>query len=134
MLDYRQLHIQALAPVLEKHPEIMLGYVFGSYLCREKYRDVDIAILLDDGKESLTLQNDTLGCNIGEALSLGCNVDLVILNDAAVEFCHNVIKNGSLFFARDDQVRIAFETKILDEFMDYRETLSWFDAQGEVHW
>lgn len=134
MLDYRQLHIQALSPVLEKYPQIRLGYVFGSYLCREHFRDVDIAVLLDKTEDEALFAAGSVGCQIGEALRFGCDVDLKVLNSAPIEFRYTVVKNGCLFFARDEAERIHFEIRVMDEFLDYRETLAWFDLQGGASW
>ncbi|EEG78716.1 type VII toxin-antitoxin system MntA family adenylyltransferase antitoxin [Dethiobacter alkaliphilus] len=134
MLDYRQIHVRALSPVLEEYPQIRLGYVFGSYLCRERFRDVDIAVLLDPEYARESLESDVLGCRIGQALQLGCDVDLKIMNKAPIEFRYTIVRNGSLFFARNERERINFEIQVLDEFLDYRETLSWFDTQGGASW
>jgi len=134
MLDYRQVHIQALSPLLEKYPQIRLGYLFGSYLCREHFRDVDIAILLDSSEKQEKFPFDSIGCRIGEALRLGCDVDLEKLNGASIEFRYTVVKNGCLFFAREEKERIEFEVRVVDEFLDYRETLAWFDTQGGANW
>jgi predicted nucleotidyltransferase len=132
VLDYRQVHIQALSPLLEKYPQIRLGYLFGSYLCREHFRDVDIAILLDNVESQEAFF--TIGCRFGEALKLGCDVDLKILNGASIEFRYTVVKNGCLFFAREEKEKIEFEIRVLDEFLDYKETLAWFDSQGGANW
>lgn len=134
MLDYRQAHIQALTPILEQFPQIRLGYVFGSYLCRESFRDVDIAVLLDSDIGELSLDRASFGCSIGEALRLGCDVDLKILNEESIEFRYNIVRNGCAFFARGEKERITFEIQVLDEFLDYHETLSWFDSQGGMNW
>jgi uncharacterized protein len=134
MLDYRQAHIQALSPVLEQYPQIRLGYVFGSYLCRERFRDVDIAVLLDEDADHQTFGAGAVGCRIGEAMRLGCDVDLKVLNHAPIEFRYAVIRNGSLFFARNEIERIRFEMLVTDQYLDYRETLRWFDTQGGVSW
>lgn len=134
MLDYRQVHVKALSPVLEEYPQIRLGYVFGSYLCREHFRDVDIAVLLDPDYSQESLASDALGCRIGEALQLGCNVDLRIMNVEPIEFRYTIVRSGCLFFARDDREHITYEIQVMDEFLDYRETLSWFDTQGGASW
>lgn len=134
MLDYRQIHIQVLSPLLEQYPEVRLGYVFGSYLCREKYRDVDIAVFLEAGTAVPDIQGGTFGCRIGEALKLGCDVDLKVLNMASIEFRYNIVRNGCLFFARDEKERLKFELQVMDEYLDYRETLAWFDTQGGAGW
>lgn len=134
MLDYRQIHIQVLSPLLEQYPEVRLGYVFGSYLCREKYRDVDIAVFLEAGTAVPDIQGATFGCRIGEALKLGCDVDLKVLNMASIEFRYNIVRNGCLFFARDEKERLRFELQVMDEYLDYRETLAWFDTQGGAGW
>ena len=134
MLDYRQVHVKALSPVLEEYPQIRLGYVFGSYLCREHFRDVDIAVLLDQDFPQESLERDGLGCRIGQALQLGCDVDLKIMNGAPIEFRYTIVRSGSLFFARSERDRINFEIGVMDEFLDYRETLSWFDTQGGASW
>ncbi|MDW7650944.1 MAG: nucleotidyltransferase domain-containing protein [Bacillota bacterium] len=134
MLDYRQLHIQVLSPILEKYPQIRLGYVFGSYLCRQNFRDVDIAILLDTGADRSPFAAGALGCRIGEALSLGCDVDLKILNDSPIEFRYAIVRGGCLFYARNEKERVDFEIQVTDDYLDYREILNWFDAQGGASW
>lgn len=134
MLDYRQVHIQVLAPILEKYPQIRLGYVFGSYICREKFRDVDIAVLLDEDENKTPSEPGTLGCQIGEALSLGCDVDLKFLNESSIEFRYQIVRSGCLFYARNEKERIDFEVRVTDEYLDYREILDWFDAQGGASW
>jgi predicted nucleotidyltransferase len=134
MLDYRQVHIQVIAPILEKYPQIRLGYVFGSYICREKFRDVDIAVLLDEDENNTPSEPGALGCRIGEALSLGCDVDLKFLNESSIEFRYQIVRSGSLFYARNEKERIDFEVRVTDEYLDYREILDWFDAQGGASW
>lgn len=134
MLDYRQAHVQALAPILAEYPQINMAYVFGSYLCRERFRDVDIAVLLDHEANSAPPAFGVLGCRIGEALKLGCDVDLIILNSASIELRYTIIKSGCLLFARSETERIHYEISVVDEYLDYLDTLGWFDSQGGVSW
>lgn len=47
-------------------------------------------------------------------------VDLRILNTAPVEFRYEVVKTGRVVFARDESLRIAFETDVLSKYLDLK--------------
>lgn len=45
-------------------------------------------------------------------------VDLVILNEAPIVLCMNVIRDGKILFCIDPALRVAFETTVLMRFAD----------------
>ena len=54
-------------------------------------------------------------------------VDAKILNTAPISLQYEVIKSGRLVYARDRGARIQYEAGVLSLYLDYAETLDWFD-------
>ncbi len=50
-----------------------------------------------------------------------------ILNTAPVSFQYEVIKSGRPVFLRDREQRIRYEAGVLSRYLDYADTLDWFD-------
>ena len=46
-------------------------------------------------------------------------MDLILLTDAPPTFAHQVITNGRLIFCRDPHERVAFESQVIREYMDF---------------
>ena len=40
-----------------------------------------------------------------------------------------IIKNGKLVFCRDEVKKIRYEAKVLSEYLDYKDTLEWFNRK-----
>jgi predicted nucleotidyltransferase len=53
--------------------------------------------------------------------------DVKILNTAPVSFQYEVIKSGQRVFSRDNERRVRYEAGVLSRYLDYKETLDWFD-------
>ncbi len=100
---------------------VKLAYQFGSSV-RGKIgpmSDLDVAVLLDAGVK----ESDYLGLKLELLRALDPvfdyrPVDLVLLNRAGPLLCHEVIREGRILFAVDDDTRVAFEEKVLREYLD----------------
>ena len=53
--------------------------------------------------------------------------DVKVLNTAPISFQHEVIKSGRLAFSRDRERGVRYEAGVLSFYLDYAETLDWFD-------
>ena len=50
-----------------------------------------------------------------------------ILNTAPISLLHTVNKCGRLVFSRAREMRVRYEAGVLSLYLDYAETLDWFD-------
>jgi len=113
--------IKALISVFEAFPKIAAAYVFGSrvYGKTTKASDYDVAVLF---KGDYTL-DDLLGVTLklADALNVDLNlIDVVGLNDAPVEVAYDIVAKGKLIYCADNELRVAFETRLMREYLDLK--------------
>ncbi|NMA09864.1 MAG: hypothetical protein GX932_02425, partial [Methanomicrobiales archaeon] len=53
--------------------------------------------------------------------------DVKVLNTAPISLQHAIIKSGRPVFSRDRERRVRYEAGVLSLYLDYAETLDWFD-------
>lgn len=117
-------------PVLEKHPEIVGAYFFGSSLdrCRDD-SDIDVGIVLTS-KVCLPEKEQELLIEriISEAPRFGSHViDISVLRESDVFFTHRVIRTGRLFYVKDEEELTDFieivSNKHRQNYPRYRQAL-----------
>ncbi len=120
----KELVQRLLRQVLEKHGEISFAYLHGSFLEGNRFQDIDTAVYLERLPESvleyeLELESELMG-------ALGIHIiDVKVLNTAPLSFKYNVIKDGIILMARDDDERANFQeatTIAYLDFLPYRKT------------
>ncbi|MBI5701428.1 nucleotidyltransferase domain-containing protein [Candidatus Saganbacteria bacterium] len=107
-----------LLAILDKYSP-MLVYYFGS-ASRDKMgpmSDIDLAVLWPENEntpmvKSLILQNEIQSRLNNKKYEIGC------LNNQSLSFCYSVISTGRCIYGSDPN-RVAYETKILDEYLDF---------------
>ena len=109
---------EKLSPLFTKSG-IILAYLFGSRAKGEigPMSDIDIAVLWkeeekDKLKKSLLLQSRMKERLRTEYIEVGS------LNDQALSFCYNVIKDGICIFGKEKH-RVEYETSVLNEYLDF---------------
>lgn len=124
MIKEKNEAVRILQAFMEGRQEIVLSYLFGSYLRKPRgFRDIDIAVYVDPGSLSALDREMSYGysafLNTELAGLLGYRmVDLVILNSAPPLLTREIIRSGELFFCRSDEERIRFEVQALKRFAD----------------
>jgi len=121
---------QGIKDVLSGFKEVALGYLFGSYL-RGDFRDIDVAVLFSkplEPYESMKLAMRIAG-ELEREFGHRYQFDVKVLNSSPLYFQHEVIKTGRPVYSRDEKVRTAYEIGVLTEYLDYRDTLMWFDRE-----
>ncbi len=106
--------------VLTRYPQVTLAYLFGSFVTRDTFRDIDIAVLFSEKTDPCTLfdvQMKIAG-EIEDLLSPRVPCDVRVLNDAPVEFCFEVIRTGTILFCRTGEQWAAYETDIIRRYLD----------------
>jgi predicted nucleotidyltransferase len=114
-----------LAEYLGSRPEILLAYLFGSVAQGRTHAlsDLDIAVLVDPERFRELNANNPWGyqASLTAALMeiLGRNdVDLVLLHRAPPLLAREVIRFGKLLCCRDEELRVAFEVRVHQAYLD----------------
>ena len=70
-----------------------------------------------------------IGRELERAFKHSFEFDVKILNLSPIYFQHEVVKNGRVVFSRDEAKRIEYEAEVLSNYLDYKDTLEWFDKE-----
>lgn len=107
---------------LHKRPEITLAYIFGSFVQRDNYHDIDIAVYLSDNFNKNDFKKFPYGYEsflISELnILVRKNVDLVVMNKAEILIQQRIVNKGILLFSKDDRKRISYENFIRKLYID----------------
>ena len=121
----RDLMIRALRDVLPRlladHP-VGLAYLYGSTVSgfTHPFSDVDIALIVDEPISSRERRHLLLRLPVDLADSCDIrNADVRIINDAPLVFRGNVVTEGIVVYARNDDERVEFETSTRLRYFDY---------------
>lgn len=122
---YKESIKTKLKRFLKAKKNIDLCYIFGSILKREKFNDIDIAILFNkkisrDESERLRLKM------IGEIIDLlhFDNIDLVVLNylDDPL-LAYQIVSSGEVLIKRKPFIDTRFKTKTMGLYLDFKHFL-----------
>ena len=119
------MDIEALIPelreVLARDERVDCAWLFGSAARGEAgpLSDVDVAVLLSPSVAPETRLD--VAAALWEALERRCpRVDLVVLEEAPPALRHRVFRDGILLIERDERRRVAFETRAIQEYLDFQ--------------
>ncbi len=114
--------LQKIENYLIRFDEILYAYVFGSFLHKENYHDVDIAIFLHPDFDKNNFIEYPYGYEskiISDLTSLTKNkIDIVVMNNAALTIRQRIINKGILVFCKDEKSRIKYENSIRKLYID----------------
>ena len=100
-----------------EHKEIVVAYLFGSFVTEEYFGDIDIGIITKkDLRRSLVFELELE--NKVEQVA-GHPVDVRILNKAPLSFCQSVIRYGRVIIEHDPNLRADFESIVLKQYFDF---------------
>ena len=119
-----------IKPVLEKHPEIIGAYFFGSSLDRCRIdSDIDVGVVLTS-KAHLSEKEQDLFIEriLSEKSRFGNHLfDITILRESDVFFTHRVIRAGKLFYVKDVEELTDFieivSNRYRENYPRYRQAL-----------
>ena len=115
--EERERLIGELKRALEGTRGIVFAYLHGGFVERRFFRDVDVAVWLEDPSEAARVEVD-LSAEL-EA-RLGVPVDIRVFNGAPLPFRHHVFAEGVLLFSRDERLRVRLVDETLRAYFDLR--------------
>ncbi len=124
----KQEVIRTVRMVLAGLGEVETGYIFGSF-CKGDFADVDVAVRVSGEPSPGRAMRFRAMVERELELALGYRfeVDVKVLNTAPVSFQHEVLRSGRMIFSRDRERTICYEADVLSRYLDYKDTLDWFD-------
>lgn len=111
---------EVLSRHLEKEEEILFAYVHGSFAEERPFRDIDVAVFVEEAKMS---REKTLDFEILLALELEkiikIPIDVKVINYAPLAFQY-YSTTGTLLMCRDDDLRVDFITRMRSVYFDFK--------------
>ena len=118
----RERIVKEIGRCLSGVEDLLLGYLYGSFLVRSDFHDIDIGLIVSGERKPYELFRYAMeiASDVERCITPRYEVDLRILNTAPVEFQYEVVKTGRAVFARDESLRIAFEADVLSKYLDLK--------------
>ncbi|MHA1719876.1 MAG: type VII toxin-antitoxin system MntA family adenylyltransferase antitoxin [Promethearchaeota archaeon] len=117
--------------VFEKHPEIMIAYLYGSIVQKRthKYSDIDIGIVLSPKIERDPLYSNEIQIELEEILNQITNriIDVRVLNDSSPRFLNQAVYKGFLIYCADEDFKNEYELQVLHDYFDFKPILDMFE-------
>lgn len=111
-----------ISKILAGLKEVDAAYIFGSFLERKDFNDIDVALLLSeslDPYKSLKFSLRVAG-ELERRIRPRFEFDVKILNSAPIEFQFEVIKKGHVIFSRNESNRIDYESEVISAYLDLK--------------
>ncbi len=109
----------AIHSLLAREKEVVFAYLYGSFLSAAWFRDIDIAVFVDEKKID---RKDVIDYEISLSLELEKELhlpmDVKILNYAPLSFRYEVTK-GEVIFSRNEEVRFTFLELTWHRYLDF---------------
>jgi len=103
--------------LLSMEPEIVAGYVYGSYARGDSgpQSDLDLAVLLPPGSSLI----DKLALMAALSRRMHRDVDVVNLREAGLDLTREVLRDGHKLFDRDQDQTLAWEAEQMTDYSDF---------------
>ncbi len=116
----REHTVQPLAARLAQHPEILVIVLYGSFLKDKTFRDIDLALIVDERRLP---HEKFLGYELERLEELSCitqfPIDIRVVNRAPVLFRYAVTQ-GRVLFCRDTRLWVEFCERTWGEYLDFK--------------
>ena len=115
----REEIIGALRGTLERRPEILFAYVFGSFLDEGKFRDLDVGVFVTDPAPVADSLMYTIRLSGELEGKTGYAVDVILMNLAPDHLIHSISK-GKLLVNRGENFRDEFIAAAWSRYLDFK--------------
>jgi predicted nucleotidyltransferase len=109
--------INAISSFLQHHSEIFAVYLFGSFVIRESFADIDLGVLLRREPEDILEYEIELESKLEKLERF--RLDVRVLNRAPISFAQNFIRHGRLIIDREPNIQSDFESYVLKKYFNF---------------
>jgi hypothetical protein len=107
--------LKVIEALLSGERDIVFAYLHGSFTSGGSFRDIDVGIYTRSGK-GISFESDL---SYSLSRSTGHEVEVRIINEAPVAFQMAVLREGTLLFSVDDEVRTDLIEKVGRKYREY---------------
>lgn len=109
--------LRRLKGKLEKEGGILFAYVYGSFLEGRPFKDLDVAIWIEDSSKAFYY---TVDFSARLEVELKVPVDVQVLNEAPLPFKHHIFTRGRLLFSREERLRMRLADEAIRQYLDLK--------------
>ena len=122
MLSDKKNKEKIIAEYLIAKDEVLFAYIFGSFVDKDNYHDIDIAVYLKDDFDKNDFKKFPYGYESGAIadlfLLLRRDIDFVVMNCSEILIQKRIIDRGIRIFSKDERKRISYENYIRKLYID----------------
>ena len=111
--------IRDLSSVLFNREEILFVIIHGSFINKDNFNDIDVAVYLKEYPESILQYELGLEAKLIMSDLFPREVDIRVINKAPLYFQYNVIRNGTLLFTKKNEVYADFKELVIRDYLDF---------------
>nr|WP_321352133.1 nucleotidyltransferase domain-containing protein [uncultured Methanoregula sp.] len=125
----KEMILRQIRDAVANLPSLRAAYLYGSFLSRTDFRDIDIALLTgpDIDSAGAPVFASRAATAIETAIGFRYECDVRVMNDEPAWFRYEVISTGVPVYVRSEEDRIGYETDLLVEYQDLKYMYDLFD-------
>jgi hypothetical protein len=123
---YRRLSAEQKLKLLERLRErfegvsgVVFAYVYGSFVERDSFRDLDVAVWIRSVGDAFYY---TVDFSAKLEVEMGVPIDVQVLNEAPLPFKHYVFTRGRLLFSKDENAcMLRLVDEVVRQYIDLKQ-------------
>ena len=131
--EERERLVERLTGNLINKDGIVFAYIYGSFLDSRSFRDIDIAIFVDEREvKDFYLFEIDIAERLNQELNVDFPIDVRIINQSPITFKYNIIK-GQLIVNHNESVRTDFFVNTVSRYLDLKPILHHHQREAFTH-
>lgn len=115
--EEKQKVLEKIKMVLEKDDEVVFAIVHGSFIERDSFRDIDIAVWIKNSEKAIQY---TVSLPNKIEAETKFPIDIQVLNEAPLPFKHHVLTEGKTLFSKDEKLRTELANETIRQYFDLK--------------
>jgi predicted nucleotidyltransferase len=135
----KKLIFKALRRESASLPRVELAYAYGSFVKGKEFRDLDVAVRLrppSNRRADTWKLREEMASRLEKTIPHGLRrpVDCHILDEMPLALQHRVISEGKCLYAQSEKLRVLYEERVLNDYLDFQPALERFNRETLTRW